>query len=642
MPYSYNGRILRVNLTERKTKVEKLSETFYRRFLGGRTLALYYLLREMKPGIDPYSPDNKLIFALSIITGISVPGTAKYLVAAKSPQTGGYGEAEAGGFWGPELKFAGYDAIIIDGKADEPVYLWIHDGECEFKDASHLWGKSTGEAQKIIREELQDGLIRIAQIGPAGENLVRYACIINELKYANGRCGLGAVMGSKNLKAIAVRGHKKIEPYNPQVLQRLAKFFAENIKNNVDALARQEFGTSNYFLNANFAGTLVTRNFHKGAFEYAEEVSGEKLHEKMVIGNEGCYACPNRCKRLVKLEKPYEVDPSYGGPEYETMAAFGSNCEVSSLEVIVKANELCNKYGLDTISTGSVIAFAMECYENGILTEKDTNGLELKFGNANAIIPLIEMIAFRQGLGNILAEGVAKAAEKIGKGAEKFAMHVKGKEVPMHEPRGKFGVALAYALSPIGADHLQHEHDGAFDPELTGYSHKAEALSFFIKQARPLGILEPVPSLDLGPKKVRLFTYLQYWWSLFNSLGLCIFAWAPVRIFKVNQLTELVNAATGWDMTLWELMKVGERGITMARAFNIREGLDKKDDKLPERFFEPLESGRLKGLKVPKSDFEKALITYYEMMGWDYNGVPTLGKLEELDVGWIAKELKKN
>jgi aldehyde:ferredoxin oxidoreductase len=333
---------------------------------------------------------------------------------------------------------------------------------------------------------------------------------------------------------------------------------------------------------------------------------------------------------VVKVDEPYRVDPAYGGPEYETLGALGSNCCVDDLKAVVKAAELCNAYGMDTISTGMAISFAMECFENGILTKEDTGGIELKFGNGGALVKLTEQIAKREGLGNVLAEGIKRAAQRIGKGSERFALEVKGKEVPMHEPRLKTGVGLGYAVSPTGADHVQMEHDPCF-----------ESKGLFLNQLSPIGILEPVESLDIGPRKVRLFVYLQHWWSLGNCLDLCLFATAPVRVWKIPQVVEMVNAVTGWDVTTWELMKVGERGTTMARAFNVREGFTKADDWVPERFFEPIEGGPLKGKKLPKEEFKRAIALYYQMMGWDEEGVPTTAKLEELDVGWVADAMKK-
>ncbi|MFQ6079699.1 MAG: aldehyde ferredoxin oxidoreductase family protein, partial [Thermodesulfobacteriota bacterium] len=557
MAYGYNGKILRVDLSGGKISVDEPDEVFYRRYIGGRGVALYYLLKELEPGVDPLGPDNLLIFAASVLTGAPIQGISRFTVATKSPLTGTYGEGEAGGHWGPELKFAGYDAVVVKGKADKPVYLWIHDGEAEIRDASEIWGKPTKEAQETIRKELEDERIRVAQIGPAGEKLVRFACVINELQDANARGGLGAVMGSKNLKAIAVRGTKKVSMRDPEKVTALVKWFNKTLPENPDVPGLRNIGTSQLVLPINESGGLPTRNFREGAFEGAEEISGETMKETIGAGQRACFACSVACKRVVEFDEPFKVDPAYGGPEYESIAALGSCCGVTDLKAIVKANEICNAYGMDTISTGAAVAFAMECFENGILTKEDTGGLDLRFGDSEAMVRAVEMIAKREGLGDILAEGVKRAAERIGKGSEKFAMHVKGKEIPMHEPRWKTGVGLGYAVSPTGADHVQMEHDTCFEEK-----------GFFLDQLSPIGILEPVKSDDLGPRKARLFTYLQHWWSLGNCLDLCLFTTAPVRAWTIPQVVEMVNAVTGWDTTTWELMKAGERATTMARAFN--------------------------------------------------------------------------
>jgi len=617
--YGFNNKVLRVNLTTNDVKVEELNEKVYRKHLGGRNLALYFLLKELKPKVDPLGPENKLVFATSVTTGIPLPGFSRYSVVAKSPLTGGFGEAEAGGFWGPELKFAGFDVVIVEGASPKPVYVWVHDGEAEIKDASHAWGQTTKEAQEAIRKETGDPLVRVALIGPAGEKLVRFACILNELKFANGRGGLGAVMGSKNLKAIAVRRHKRVECRSSEKIKELAKWFGENWRKHPSALSRSKYGTSETVLPNNADGILPTRNFKEGAFEEAENISGEQMKNTIVINAEGCYACPIRCKRVVRGAEPYVTDPSYGGPEYETIAAFGSLCAVNNISAVAFANQLCNAYGLDTISTGCVIAFAMECFENGILTRDETNGLELRFGNTNALVKLVEMIAKREGLGDVLAEGVMRASEKIGKGAERYALHVKGKEIPMHEPRGKTGLALQYALSPSGADHLQAAHDPSFERS--------------VENIQPLGILETVDRLSLRPEKVRLFKYLHLWWSLLDCLCTCKFVFVPhpVGVFKINHMVEVVNAVTGWETSLLELMMAAERSLNLARIFNLREGFTSADDWLPERFFEPLKSGPREGAKIPKHDLKKAIELFYGMMDWnEKTGTPSPAKLHEL------------
>jgi aldehyde:ferredoxin oxidoreductase len=632
MPNSYNGKILRVDLTSKELKVEELGEIVYRTYLGGGGLASYFLLRDMKPGVDPLGPENMLIFASSVLSGIPIAGMTRYTVAAKSPLTGGYGETEAGGFWGPELKFSGFDAVIITGKAPSPSYLWIHDGQVELRSAKNIWGLETGPAQEEIRKELKEARARVALIGPAGENQVRYACVVNELKHANGRTGMGAVMGSKNLKAIAVRGTNKLEPQNLEKFHEISRSLAELIVQHGPNKVLRKLGTPSVVMPLNAAGILPTRNFREGAFAGAEKISGEKMAETILKTEEGCYACAVRCKRAVEVPSgPYATSCEYGGPEYETLGALGSLLCIDNLEAIAKGNELCNRYGLDTISTGVAIGFAMECYEKGILTGADTDGMEFKFGNTEAMLKTIEWIALRKkGLGNLLADGVKAAAEKIGKGSEKFALHVKGQELPMHDPRGKTGQGLSFAVSPTGADHVEAPHDPVF-------ANRGPILD----RVALLGLLEPVPALDLGPSKVRNYTYLQLIWSLFNSLGVCNFVAGPIWALPLNSLVELVKAVTGWETSLWELLKVGERTITMARVFNVREGFGRKDDTLPDRLFEPLENGPLQGKAIDRKEFQEALTMYYEAMGWDpKEGVPTRGKLAELNLFWLEEQVK--
>ena len=620
MEFGYTGNILRVNLSKEKISIENPDDIFYRRYIGGEGFIAYFLLNELKKNIDPLSPQNKLIFATGPITGLPIPGSGRNCIGAKSPLTGGFGEAEVGGYWGAELKIAGFDAIIIEGKAKNPIYLWINDGKVDIKDGSHIWGKNTGDTQKIIKEELDDKLIRIAKIGLGGENLVRYACIINDLRNAAGRTGMGAVMGSKNLKAIAVRGHNKPKVANKEKLREILKETGLFFKNYT---AHFIFGTGGERMEE-FAssGNLPTRNFRDGGFSDAIAIDPRTMNDTIGLSKDTCYACPIRCKKVIQIEEPWYVNPIYGGPEYETIAAFGSNCGVNDVKAICKANEICNKYSLDTISTGVSIGFAMECYENNILTDKDTNGLKLNFGNAQAMIQMVKMIGKREGLGNILAEGVKRAAEKIKMGADKFAMHVKGQEIPMHEPRLKPGLGLGYAVSPTGAEHMANLHD-------TSVFSKGS-----ISRYAPFGILEPIPLEYLGPQKVRALIYFTNWRVVENSLVMCFF-----MPYDLNQEKEILRAVSGWDTNIWELMKVGERITTMARIFNIREGMTKNDDWLPERFFQPHTSGALAKTAINPDNLNKARSIYYGMMGWDDDGIPRKRKLEELDIDWVSKML---
>jgi aldehyde:ferredoxin oxidoreductase len=623
MPLGYHGKILRVDLSGRKIEIEEPEETVYRRYLGGGSLASYYLLKELKPGIEPLAPENILIFATSVICGTPCGGASRFTTAAKSPLTGGYGEAEAGGWWGPELKFAGYDGIIITGCAEHPVYLWVHDEGVEIRDARPIWGMVSGEAQEAIRSELGDRRIRVALIGPAGEKLVRFSCVINELRHVNGRTGIGAVMGSKNLKAIAVRGKKKLRVHNWDEVKAISQWVAEHYERQPGSL--YDLGTARNILPLNQRGILPTKNFISGEFDKATEISGERMKETLLTGRKSCYACPIRCKREVKVEGLCQVEPQYGGPEYETIASFGSLCGIGDIKTISKAHELCQKYTLDTISTGVTIAFVMECFERGIINKKDTDGIEISFGSKTALLTLIEKIAHRNGFGDVLAEGVFRAALKIGRGSEQYALHVKGQELPLHEPRGKTGLALAYALSPTGADHSEAPHDPIF--EMPGK---------WLQSVAPIGILEPVESLDLGPKKVRLFFYLQQLFNLYNSVGLCNFVGIPFGPLPLDKLVDYVRAVTGWDTSLWELLKVGERAGAMARLFNVRDGFSPEDDTLPKRLFTPLQGGPMEGAKIDREEFKKALECYYQMAGWDpCTGIPLPAKLEELDIGWI-------
>ena len=631
MANGYWGKILRVDLSTGDSYIEEHDDVWYRTYMGGACVGAWYLLRELEPGVDPLGSENIIVFAPSVVTGTPASGFSRHSVISKSPLTGLIGDSQAGGFWGAELKAAGIDAVVVQGRAEKPVYLWIQEGEVEIRDASKLWGKTTGEAQAAIREELGDSRVRALLIGPAGERQVRFANIMNELRDANGRGGMGAVMGSKNLKAVAVRGHGRIEMDDEETVRRHSKQFRDTFMDNPSNRGLNVFGTAEYVNFANSDGQFPTRNFQTGFFEEADAISGETMKETLLTGAEACWACSVKCKRVVATGKPYSVDPQYGGPEFETIGALGSTCGVSDLAAICKGNELCNKYSLDTISTGVTIAFAMECFEQGLLTEEDTDGLDLRFGNADAMLQMIEAIAARQGLGDTLAEGVKRAADRIGKGASRFAMHTKGLELPMHEPRAKGMLGISYAVSPIGADHVVVEHDTDFD---------FQAPQVFIDQMKSLGLLERLPTESVDSRKVRMFYYLQNHFSFMDALCLCVLCFAPVRTFTMADMVEIISAVTGWETSLWEIMKLGERRINMFREFNAREGIVAADDWLPDRMFEPIRTGPRAGHKVSANDFSRALALYYEMMNWDEEGVPREGKLAELDLGWVNALLR--
>ncbi len=616
VPRGYNGKILRVNLSNGKVSTEAIDEEFCRKLLGGAGFVAHFLLNEIEPGTDSLGPENKLVFALGPLTGIALPGSGRHCVGAKSPLTDGIAKSEVGEFWGAELKRAGFDAIIIEGKAPKPVYLWVNKGETSIRDASQLWGKNTRETQEAVRAELGDNKIRLALIGPGGENLVRYACIMHGLADAAGRGGMGAVMGSKNLKAVAVRGEKASAVANPNGVKALRQWLMDNRKL---VASFSEFGTGAPMPLFEEIGNLPTRNFRDGAFPEVNKISAQTLKETIGIGMHGCFACPVRCKKAVEAEEPYQVDSAYGGPEYETLAALGSNCGIDDLKAIAKGNELCDAYSIDTISTGCTISFAMECFENGLLTTRDTDGIELNFGNAEAMLHMIELIGRREGIGNLLGEGSARAADKIGNGAEGFSMHVKKQEIPMHEPRLSKSLALGYMVNPHGADHCCNLIDFFF----AGFGKEPNVI---VNDAVPLG-MAPAPLAGIGPKKVALFRIVQLKRIILDSLVLCMFL--P---YSYQQLAEVTSAATGWNTTTTEQLRVAERTLTICRLFNVRHGLTADDDKLPSRFFEPTRYGALADTALGPEKMEKAKRYYYSLMGWDSNGVPTPEKLEELGI----------
>ena len=626
MPHGYHGRILRVDLTGGTTTVEEPGEALYRAHLGGGGLGTYYLLKEVPPETDPLGPENKLIFMTSVICGPPLSGANRYSAVAKSPLTDGYGESEAGGYWGPELKAAGFDGVIVEGRADTPVYLYVHDGLCEIRDASKYWGQLADVVQHGLEEEIGDKKIRVLQTGVSGENLVRYAAIVNQQRHFHGRAGLGAVMGAKQLKAIVCRGRQPVAPASKEEFRDVLRWFKETYDQAADA--RHDLGTAQGVMALDADGILPTNNFRDGTFEHAASISGQAMRDTILANRGTCFACAVACKREVEVEGT-DITPEYGGPEYETIAANGSLLNIGNLTHIARASKMINQYVLDSISTGAAIGFAMECYEKGVITREDTGGLELDFGDEAAALQLIDMIARREGIGDLLAEGVKRAAEKLGQGSESYALHVKGQELPMHEPRGKRSLALAYATSPTGADHMEAPHDPlyeAFDPQGTG-------------PLSPLGLIEPVDRLDMGPKKVRAFMYAQLVWGLYDTVGMCDFVGVPLNPLSLDKLAEYVRAVTGWPVSVWELLKVAERASAMKRVFSVRAGLGPEEDTLPQRMFEPLQSGALEGVAIDRQEFDRMLRLYYDMVGWDpESGLPVPAKLYELGLDWLVPE----
>jgi len=621
--FGYNGRVLRVDMSSGRVADQHLDEAVLRSFLGGRGLAAKILFDGLRPGIDPLGPENRLVLATGPLTGTGIPGCTRYGAFAKSPLTGGWGEAHAAGGFGSTLKAAGYDAVVVEGRSERPRYLWIHEGEAALRDASHLWGRATGETEDAIRGEVGVKGARVVGIGPAGENLVRYACIIGDKNRAAGRCGLGAVMGSKGLKAVAVYGTKGPTFADEKRLREIgagsARRIAERIREGTDSMHLH--GTGGGLASLSARGTLPTKNFREGVFEGAEKITGETMTETVLAGRQTCPGCPRACIRAVEVKTgPYApVSSEYGGPEYETLAALGSLCMVDDLEALARGGMLCNMYGMDTISTGVAIAFAMECYERGILTKRDTGGLELTWGNAEAELTLIERIARREGLGDLLAEGVRRASERLGGGSDWFAAHVKGMEVPMHDPRGEPNQRLSYVLSNRGACHLQGAHsptyDAAIRDSLVICSFTQGTLAAPPPESRAGG--RPGPG---GPGRGR----------------------AEAQRRRTQAAAEAVSAATGWKVTAEELVTTGERISTLCRAFNVREGMAKGDDVMPMRLLEPFPSGPMKGRNVGFDELYSGLEEVYLSRDWDpQTGIPTRKKLEALGLGFAADELER-
>ena len=626
MPFGYNGKILHINLTDSSWEIEEPGENWYRTYVGGTALAAYYLLKCLKPAVDPLSKENVLVFACSVVTGAPLSGFSRYTVAAKSPLTGAIGRTEAGGYFGPELKFAGFDAIVVKGRAAKPVYLYINDGKVDIRDAAAIWGQDNWMTLEKIREETGEKMVRVASIGPAGERMVPYACVQNDLEHFNGRTGMGAVMGSKNLKAIAARGHKKPEMADPLRVKEIRTWHNDRIKVHPPNVGLSKYGTTVLVKGLNDTGILPTHNFKYGTFEKADNLNHESYHNTIFDSTSTCYACAVHCKRRVFLkDKKYPLNKHFGGPEYETIAGFGSLCGIDNLPAVAHGNQLCNLLGLDTISTASAIAFAFECFENGILTEKDTDGHPLNWGNADAMIWLIKEIANRRGIGKILSNGVKKAAEIIGNGAEKYAFHIKGQELPLHDGRGKTGMGMGFALSPTGAEHMESPHDVAFQGD-------------GVSKLHALGIFDPIEPLETNAAKVKFFVNGQKAWQINNCYGICNFCSVPIHAMTFQMLVASICAITGWDTSLYDMMKVSERSNVMSRVFNNREGFNPDDDRVIRRWHQPMPGGPLKGQTIDPDELQEAISLYYEMSGWNKEGKPTRGKLVEMNLEWLIDE----
>ncbi|MEM3654144.1 MAG: aldehyde ferredoxin oxidoreductase family protein, partial [Candidatus Bathyarchaeia archaeon] len=629
-------KILHVDLSNKKVFSEELKQEIAKSFIGGRGFAIKMLYENVTPNIDPLSPDNLIIFATGPLNGTITPGCSRTHISSRSPQTRLIGWANVGGHFASALKQAGFDLVIVKGKAEKPVYLSIINGNVEIKDALHIWGKGALEAGKIIIEEVGNKDLEVLSIGQAGENLVKFSAILSVGRLsgkAAARTGMGAIMGSKKLKAIAAYGEKDIEVANPEKFMEAVNEVIEVLKKNPASLVTApSLGTSFLVKALGFKGSLVTWNFQKGKFEYEDEISGEKMREKYLWKAQSCFACPQRCTRYVVVKEGPFAGYAGKGPEFETLAMLGSNIGIGKLDAIIGLNDLFDEYGMDTISGGNVIGFAMELYQRGILTKEDLDGLELEWGNVDAVLELTKKIVKREGIGNVLAEGVKRASEIIGKGSEKYAMHTKGLEHIGGDPRGQTGFTLGYVTCSRGADHL-----GAL-PVFEYLGNPEEAKRFF-------GSEEACDRFGVKGKG-RLVKWQEELMAIEDSLVICkpvyshfANSFQKILLLSFPMQARLYSAATGIEISEEEIRIVGERIVNLERAYNVRIGITRKDDTLPERFLkEPLSEGGSKGYVV---NLDPMLDEYYEARGWNVKtGIPLKSTFKRLGLEKVAEELK--
>lgn len=608
---AYTGHILRVNLTTGEIWVDQLEDQFYRKLIGGRNVILHYLLTEMPAKADPLGEDNLLIFAPGLLTGTVLPGAGRHAIGGKSPLTGALGSCEAGGWWGAELKRAGFDALVIQGKADKPVYLWIKNGMVEIRDAGSLWGKLTGEVEDEIRQSLDDERIRVAQIGPAGENLVRYACIMHDVSRAAGRSGLGAVMGSKYLKAVAVRGTHAVGVADPDKIKPVQKWVFEHYKT-LMAWATER-GTPGSVKPNYDVGAMAINNYRDGVFEGVEALDGDQLHVSLITEHDTCYRCPVRCKPVLGYEDDeLIIEKRYGGPEYETIGALGPLCGIKDPLHVAKANELCSAYGIDTISAGGTIAFTMEAVEEGFLPDDETAP---RFGDGDSLVESIRLIAFREGLGDLMAEGSARMADALGPEAEEMLAVARKQELPLHDPRLKQTMAMGYALSATGADHMHNLND-------TFATFPDGDIAIRLEE---MGVPAPLELWGISDHKIEGFYYETAFKNFFDCAVICHF-----YPYTYEHMSDAVSAAGGWNFSKDEINDIGVRAINLGRLFLVREGFTAADDKLSARIYHRLEEGPIAGEGLTPEELKRWLGVYYQRMGWDEQGRPTEEALANL------------
>jgi aldehyde:ferredoxin oxidoreductase len=622
MANAFMGKILRVDLNQGTTTAEPIRMDWARQFLGGVGLATRYYYEQVPAGVDPLGPQNNLIFMTGPLTGTASASASRYSVVAKSPQTGMWGQANSGGTFGPALKRSGYDGVIFEGIAESPVYLWVENGKAELRDASHLWGKNVPETDDLLQAESKQA-VKVACIGPAGENLVRYAAIMNEKHRAAGRCGMGAVMGAKRVKAIACAGNENIELAQPERFNQVTRQQLEYMDESLLKVGFDTFGTNMVADMVNVRGGYPTRNWQQGEYEQLEEINAQAITDKILIEGVRCFACPVACGRSTEIRDGKWKGHSGEGPEYETANMLGAQCDVDDLNAITMANYRCNEYGLDTISTGATIAFSLECYERGILDEGQTGGVALKFGDADLIVELVDKIAYREGVGDLLAEGTRVMAERLGQGAEHFAMQVKGMELPAYDPRAAKITGLGYVTASRGGDHI------------TGY---IQLPTFF---DMPFLIIEDSfisDPFEANPEEVHVLVDLENALTVLDAIGGCKFMGI---LLTAEDLTGLIASATGWDFDVQDFRKTGERIYNLTRVCCVREGMGREQDVLPGRLMsDPLPSGPAEGMVIDQETMEVMKDAYYAARGWDTrSGIPSAEKLRELALEPVADDL---
>ncbi|MDH5482245.1 MAG: aldehyde ferredoxin oxidoreductase family protein [Candidatus Bathyarchaeota archaeon] len=617
----WKRRIAYINLTTGKIISKPIPKQLRQLYLGGRGINMYLLYNHLTPEVDPLSSENILLVGTGLLCGIPALGSGRCDIAAKSPVTGAIGDSNIGGFFAPELRLAGFDHLMISGKAEKPVYLLANDGNIEIHDANHLWGKDTFETQDMIRDDVKDEEVKSLVIGVAGENMVRFANVRTGMKNSAGRTGMGCVMGSKNLKAIAARGTMDIEFSHPDELLDYCKQMNDMITETRWARAQSKWGTLIIYSNTNTTGLIRTRNFQLNRLEKGEDLEPENM-DRYTIGMSGCYGCSVHCRHRYVLKEGSYAPIFAEGPEYTSLGAFGTMVDCNKMETVLVANHLVNKYGLDTLETGGLIAWAMELYEKGIIDEKDTAGLKLEWGNEEILFQLITQIAHREGFGNILADGFNTAISKIGKGSEYYAIQIKGMSSLHSDERPTPSLALGICTSTRGADHLRGR------PAIDLYGLPQEMLQEIYGA--------PVSSdYTAYEGKSRMVWWQELLYAVTDAIGTCKFqtVFCAVHAPKWTEFKNLIQLATDMKFTESELMDVGERIYTIERMFNLREGFSRKDDALPERYFKestPTGLPIAKGKKIDRNGFEKMLDEYYVLHGWDHNGSPKKETLERL------------